>query len=370
MVFANYYNITKRGFHHMKKKIATIAGIIIAIAISPAFAFAEGQSADTTTAATIAANTQGAVQTNSTAASTATLAAGITPDSPLYAFDKLMESIQVTLTFSAGSKAELLVSFANERLAEASILSEQSKAKLVEKIMKAYIQIIEKAEEKINEAAESGKEVKFAIEEIKVSQDTAGKVILSLKGVLPQESAEELKTKIAGTVKKTLAAEAFVAVKKSFFDAKQNFQEAKGDWQAAKKSGDTARIKAAEEKLAQAEKYKDEMENVKNLVEIKKESMIKAVEEEAKKVEETAKATAKAREALEKEAKKQAEKVEKVKEKAEKEPEKLAEKARKQAEKLKEKVEKEAEKAREKAEKDDQDKDDKDEDDDDKEDED
>ncbi len=327
----------------MKKIAATIACIVTVIAANTMFLFADDNSVNAATLAndTVSAQTTTTQHSNVTSSEgtqsgiyTAS-AAGVTPDNPLYVFDKLMESIQVTLTFQSEEKAVLLVSFANERLAEASVLDDESKVELFEDIMKAYLEVLEKANVQIKEAAEEGKNVKPIIQDIKLTQDSAQTITVSIEGKVLPESAEQLKAEVSTVVKETLAVEAFAVAKENFFESKKQFELAKEEFNKAVESKDEALIKAAQEKLALAEKNKDEKELTKDLIEVRKEAVKDQEEHNKKELEEK-----------NKEAEMLKEKVEKLKEKAEKKAEKAEEKVKKEAEKAREKAKKAYEKSK------------------------
>lgn len=82
-----------------------------------------------------------------------TVDAGITPDSILYSADKLFEDLQLLLTTDSEKEAELLLKFAQERLAEAKVMTEEEKTEFVKTAMDAYIETLDQAEEKVTEVA-------------------------------------------------------------------------------------------------------------------------------------------------------------------------------------------------------------------------
>ncbi|MAF79647.1 hypothetical protein CL629_01055 [bacterium] len=63
---------------------------------------------------------------------------GLTPDSPFYFLERLVEGIGTFFTFGNIKKAERYTALAAERLAEAKALVEKGKSKLVEKILARY----------------------------------------------------------------------------------------------------------------------------------------------------------------------------------------------------------------------------------------
>lgn len=255
----------------MRKVIAVIVSLAFILTFGSAIVLAEETTATETTSP---GATPSSDQTDTQQE------AGITPDDPLYFLDKMVESIQVALTFSSDGKAELLVSFANERLAEADIMTKENKQELFLKVMDTYLNTIKEANEKIEEAAQDEKDVTALLESISVTTDSAGQTVIKAVGVIPQESAESLKQAITDEVKKTIVVDAFSVAKTTFFDAKKQFGDAKEALKAAIASGDEAAIKAAEEELKQAEEYKDNMEAMKDQVEGYKEEVIGELKEE------------------------------------------------------------------------------------------
>lgn len=206
--------------------------------------------------------------------------AGITPDSPIYSLERLIESVQVALTFSTDSKAELLVSIANERLAEAEVMTEKNKQELVKKVMQAYTKTIDDAKEKIKEAVEDNKDVTAVLQEVTIIEQTADKVVIKATGVIPQEYADELKTTITNQVKGTLAVQAYVIAKSGMADAKKKVELAKDDLKSAIASNDTAKVKAAQEALIKAEQVKAQAETLKDGAEAYKEGIKEAIKEQ------------------------------------------------------------------------------------------
>lgn len=269
--------------------------------------------------------------------------AGITPDSPLYPVERLIENIQIALTFSAEGKAELLIEFANERLAEAQIMTEQNRQDLVHKVMKVFAKTIEIANNKAKEAAENDKDVTNIIEKIEVIETEASSILIKATGVIPEEAAETLKEAISVEVKKTLAVKAFAVAKANFFEAKKQFEAAKEEFKKAQETGDETEIQVALEKLKLAEKYKNEMEQLKDNVDEYKENLKQELDNTAHEQEEAEKA-------LEEKEDKEKEQQEKELEQAEKEKElqeELGEKMREESEEKQEEIEEEKDKQQE-----------------------
>lgn len=68
---------------------------------------------------------------------------GVTPDSFFYSFDQFWEDIQLYFTRDSEKEANLLYRFAQERLAEANVLSDEDKEKLVSKTIEDYIKLVD-----------------------------------------------------------------------------------------------------------------------------------------------------------------------------------------------------------------------------------
>jgi hypothetical protein len=203
----------------------------------------------------------------------------IAPDNILYSLKRLVESIQVALTFSPEGKAELLVTLADKRLAEAEMMSEQNKQELVEGVMKAYVETVEAANEKLEQAAQDGKDVTAVLEDIRIIELTADKLVIKATGVLPTESADALKALITDQVKETLAVQAFTIAKVDYKAAAAAVKVAEEELAAAEKTGGEALIKAATEKLQLALQTMEQAEKLKNEVEAYKEEIIKGIKD-------------------------------------------------------------------------------------------
>jgi hypothetical protein len=73
---------------------------------------------------------------------------GITPDSPWYFLDDVLERAQLTFTFNEEAKARLELSFADERIAEVRAMIEEKKEDAAEKATTRYEAILERVEGK------------------------------------------------------------------------------------------------------------------------------------------------------------------------------------------------------------------------------
>lgn len=260
----------------MKKTALILLSAIFIVTLWTGTAFAEGSTTATTTAPVTAPT---ATVTPAPTAMTDTTVT-IAPDNILYSLKRLVESIQVAFTFSPEGKAELLVTLADERLAEAELMSENNKRELVEQVMKAYVKNVKTANEKLEEAAEAGKDVTAVLDDIRIVEQTAGKLVIKATGMLPAESAETLKAQVAGQVKSTLAVQAFAIAKVDYKDSNAAVKTANNELKAAEKSGDEALVTAAKEKLELALQAKTNAEKLKDEVKAYKDDIIKDIKDE------------------------------------------------------------------------------------------
>jgi len=77
---------------------------------------------------------------------------GITPDSPLYPIKRLLEEIDLLLTFDEVAKAEKLLKYAELRLAEASKMAEEGKYRYINELLNDYTKDVQMAVDLIKSA--------------------------------------------------------------------------------------------------------------------------------------------------------------------------------------------------------------------------
>ncbi|XCH78704.1 MAG: DUF5667 domain-containing protein [Candidatus Dehalobacter alkaniphilus] len=328
-----------------KKILVSILCVLLIIAVAPSCVFAETTTGESTVTGEILASTPDTnvdptaldpATTDSTPVDTTTTdpnvtdptetdptdeaavedEAGVTPDSWLYSLEQMIESVQVAVTFSDEGKAELLVEFANERLAEAEIMSEENQLDLMEQVLRAYSDTIKKAnfqvqqiiedtegtetdgadnavdEETVATSTEETTTDETATDEtaavdteentvisnllasIELVQSDADKIVLKITGGLTEEQAEIMQNIIKAEVQNTIAMKAYVAAKVAYAEAVQEFAAAKAELGQARASGDEAAIAAALEKVTQAQAYKNDMQDLrKDVQKIKVETM-------------------------------------------------------------------------------------------------
>lgn len=124
-----------------------------------------------------------------------TVDAGVTPDSIFYSADKLFEDLQLLLTTDSEKEAELLLQFAQERLAEAKEMTEEEKTEFVKTAMDAYIETLGQAEEKVTEVAADEDTTQEVKEELSEQLEDTAEVDESIEENLDPEQQEELEEK-------------------------------------------------------------------------------------------------------------------------------------------------------------------------------
>ncbi|MFD2446729.1 DUF5667 domain-containing protein [Bacillus sp. CGMCC 1.16607] len=107
-----------------------------------------------------------------------TVEPGMTPDKFFYTFDLLMEDLKLLVTFDSQKEAELLLQFAQERLAEAEAMTAEEKKSFVEQAVTDYLALLEEAGDKVTEvitdesvAGEAKDELTNVLEETTVVTD-------------------------------------------------------------------------------------------------------------------------------------------------------------------------------------------------------
>jgi hypothetical protein len=76
---------------------------------------------------------------------------GTTPDQFIYTIDQLVEDIQLFFASNGSEETDLLLQFAEERIAEAKVMSEEEKQEFVQEAIEDYLKILTDTEEKIAE---------------------------------------------------------------------------------------------------------------------------------------------------------------------------------------------------------------------------
>ncbi len=74
---------------------------------------------------------------------------GLTPDSTFYFLDKLIEKLDLALTFDDVSKTEKFIKYAQERLAEAEEMNTEEKDEFIEELLLEYVEMLEQASDNL-----------------------------------------------------------------------------------------------------------------------------------------------------------------------------------------------------------------------------
>lgn len=271
----------------MKKIFIFVLTIIVVMTAGTTIVAAANTPVDAVTSATPVAVT--AVQPTTAPAATTTSSAittdlstnvVIAPDSLLYPIKRMVESVQVTLTFTPEGKAELLVSFANERLAEANLMTEKNKQQLVQKVMEAYIKTINEAADRTAEAAKAQKDVKPILESIQITEQTAGNFVIKATGIVTSDISEQLKTAVAANVQKTIAAQAATEAKNQFKAANDQVKQARENLKLATEGGSDTMVKSANDELLKAQQLKDKAQELKKQAEAYKGQINRSLEQD------------------------------------------------------------------------------------------
>ncbi|MGE5629572.1 MAG: DUF5667 domain-containing protein [Caulobacteraceae bacterium] len=130
---------------------------------------------------------------------------GITPDSPFYILDRLLEKIQLSLISDALKESEALAKQAQERLAESKAMLEANNIELAKKAISEYTELMGKSISAIDKANKDEKSITKAVDMIanyKIEdEDILDKVIEKV----PDQYKEELKKAVENLPEKDSA---------------------------------------------------------------------------------------------------------------------------------------------------------------------
>ncbi|MFH1407879.1 MAG: DUF5667 domain-containing protein [Patescibacteria group bacterium] len=208
--------------------------------------------------------------------------AGLTPESPLYFFDKLGESLQRLLTFNPEAKARLEIAFAAERISEIKDILESKgvQAKGIEVAQNILNRNLTQITSILNKQRSEGEDVNALAKEL--NEEFAGpKTVLEQtfkeQKQMLEDKEDELKTKIKAARRVGDTTQVGVFMKDlAELKAKEELLEQKGDEQ--KKDLDERKDaieeymsakEGAEKKIRESEKDKAEIVD-----EIKKEGLV------------------------------------------------------------------------------------------------
>ena len=106
----------------------------------------------------------------------------ILPDSPLYFLKTIKENTQLLVTRSDAGQADLVLKFAQKRLAEALKVAEKGKIHISEKLLDAFGKDVETAQQKIREARARGEKTYNLLVELQKTIIYQKSVIEKLQG--------------------------------------------------------------------------------------------------------------------------------------------------------------------------------------------
>jgi hypothetical protein len=106
----------------------------------------------------------------------------ILPDNPLYFLKTIKEKVQLFFTRNTSDEVDLLLGFAQKRLAEALKVAEKGKVHISEKLFEAFGRDIESAEEKIRQARARGEKTYHLLSELQKTVAYQKSVVEELQG--------------------------------------------------------------------------------------------------------------------------------------------------------------------------------------------
>ena len=128
------------------------------------------------------------------------VSAGVTPDSPLYFLDKLIESIQLALTKTPEAKAALLTAISQERLAEIEALDSDKLDQYLDKLLTEVTTALQKAADAITDAQQKGVEITKLMETLEQAAVLGSSVELP-QAISKTEVLEDAKNKLQETTR-------------------------------------------------------------------------------------------------------------------------------------------------------------------------
>jgi hypothetical protein len=114
----------------------------------------------------------------------------ILPDNPLYFLKTIKEKVQLFFTRNTSDEVNLILGFAQKRLAEALKIAEKGKVHISEKLFEAFEKDIEAAQEKIKGARERGEKTYHLLTELQKTVAYQKSVIEELQGEADFYSSE------------------------------------------------------------------------------------------------------------------------------------------------------------------------------------
>jgi len=267
-----------------------------------------------------------------------TTAAGITPDSILYSFERAIESLRLAITTNQEKLARLNAEFAVKRAAEAALMAEQGKFELADKASTASLKSLQSAAIHVEKAIAKTDKAERAIEALTEAHQYTQALLQYVISINPN-LAEVLLPAMADQDQTVAAVLGFQVAKQAYASVKVDLNLANTELKAAQESGDAAAISAATEKVVAAEYSKEALDLLKDAtkeVQQQFELAVKSIDKATKHVSKSTKRLTKAEAKID----------DPSEEKAAKEADKAEEKAKKEAEEAKKAADKAADKAK------------------------
>ncbi|PLR95863.1 DUF5667 domain-containing protein [Bacillus sp. T33-2] len=120
---------------------------------------------------------------------------GTTPAQGMYTLDLFLEDLKLAFTFDNEKEADLLLRFAQERLAEDKAMTEEEQAEFLTEAIEGYTDLLEKAEDTVSEVITDEDTSDVVKEELSNELEETANVDKDLAGQLEEDQAEELGNK-------------------------------------------------------------------------------------------------------------------------------------------------------------------------------
>ena len=114
------------------------------------------------------------------------------PDSPFYFLKRIKERIELFLAQAPEAKAEKYAELATRRIAEAKVMIKRNKNQFVVKLMEKHQEHLDKAEKKIEEAREKGKDVERVLAIVAEATSIHQKVLADVYEKVPEQAKEAI----------------------------------------------------------------------------------------------------------------------------------------------------------------------------------
>lgn len=187
-------------------------------------------------------------------------AAGVTPDSALYRFDRMVERLQVALIRNPDRLASLEAKFALERASEAAVMSDKGKTDLAAVAAAEHFRSMSAAASHLQKAMEKSDKAVRAVELLGQTEKKSQAVLARVMDRAPEEAREALAKALENQSKSLEKIRQVDEFRSQLADVKQEIDQARRAVNAARKSGDEAALKAAQEQLQAAEALRTELQ--------------------------------------------------------------------------------------------------------------